>query len=212
MRMTAGIFATRYELIEQIGDGRFGEVWRAYDQHLKVELAVKLLKAGSDEVIAYREASMLMGLEGEHILRVMNADRFRDIPYIATRLAEAGSTEDQLQTAWPAGVRFDRVVTWGRDALIGLSACHDHGLVHRDAKPANVFLDRHDRAALGDFGVAQEMGLDGKVAPGGDPQVRSPEMMKGGRGGERSDIYSIGVSLYDWSRGRGPMRIPTGRH
>ena len=106
------------------------------------------------------------------------------------------------------GVRPDLVVTWIRQALSGLEACHVHGFIHRDIKPANVFLQSPEWAQLGDFGAAALMDHLGTVGSGGDPLVRAPEMLKGGRIDVRADIYSLGVTLYRLLTGECPVEEP----
>src|SRR5262249_45608089 len=145
------LFADRYERVSPIGQGGFGVVWRAFDHNQNREVALKLYRPGVPVIHKFHEARVLTALESDHILRVYNADTdASDIPYIATRIAEAGSTEDLLVTASPYGVRPDLAVTWVRQMLVGLGACHAFGLVHRDIKPANIFLDRMDWGMLGD--------------------------------------------------------------
>lgn len=202
--MEGKLVAARYELKRHLGTGEFGDVWVAHDRNLGHEVALKLLPADIDSVVVYQEATMLMTLAGEHILQVYNADRYDDVPYIATKVA-TGTVEDEL-TTYPHGLRPDLAVTRTLQALVGLESCHVHGLIHRDVKPANIFLLRPDWAALGDFGAAYQMDQAGQVPPGGDPQVRSPEMMKGGRGDVTSDIYSMGVTLYRLLTGEWPYQ------
>ena len=204
--MEGKLVAGRYELQRHLGTGEFGDVWVAHDRNLGHEVALKLLPANIDSVVVYQEATMLMTLAGEHVLPVYNADRYDDVPYIATKVA-AGTAEDELATH-PHGLRPDLAVTRTLQALVGLESCHGHGLIHRDVKPANIFLLRPDWAALGDFGAAYQMDRAGQVPPGGDPRVRSTEMMKGGRGDVMSDIYSMGVTLYRLLTGEWPYQHP----
>jgi Serine/threonine protein kinase len=102
------------------------------------------------------EARRLKALEGDRILRVHDVDIVEDgdCAYLATELA-LGSAEARLEDLGGVGVRPDLVVTWVRQALIGLSACHGQGFIHRDVKPGNVFLTGNEWAQLGDFGADQ---------------------------------------------------------
>jgi serine/threonine-protein kinase len=95
-----------------------------------------------------------------------------------------------------------------RQALIGLRACHEHGMIHCDVKPGNVFVHDRDRIALGDFGAANRTNERGEVKVGGDPKVRAPEMLRGGAGNVRTDIYSAGVTMHRLLTGRWPVDWP----
>lgn len=200
------LFADRYERRAPLGQGGFGVVFRAFDHNQRMEVALKLYKVGTPVIHRYHEARVLTALEGPHVLRVYNADvDASDIPYIATRIATAGSTEDALVTYAPFGVRPDVAVAWIRHMLVGLESCHAIGLVHRDVKTQNVFLDGPDWAMLGDFGLAHPADVNGRVPPGGTPVTMSPEMIQSGYGTYVSDIYSTGVTLYRLLTGTWPF-------
>lgn len=218
--MIGTLFANRYEIVERLSDEGRNDVWVAYDTHQKQRVALKTFRPGESTILAYGEASVLTALEGDHVLRVYNADTFHDIPYIATRIAALGSTETIRQ---PNGyLPADTVVSWIRQALVGLGACHDRGLVHRDVKPENIFLDNLEFALLGDFGFAHAVDADGSVPAEGTPTTMAPEMWSTGRGSPSSDIYSMGVTAYRlltgvWpfkARTRDEMRllVPSGRY
>jgi eukaryotic-like serine/threonine-protein kinase len=202
-------FAGRYELHRQLGHGTFGEVWLAHDHNLSIQVAIKLIRNPASATAILKEASLLKSLEGERILRVSNADVFGDIAYVATEFAPGGSTEDRLREGGFLGIRPDLVVTWARQALVGLEACHRHRLIHRDIKPGNIFLTTDEWAALGDFGSAAPMDGRGLVPKGGDPLVLAPEMHLGEPGDVRADIYSMGVTMYRLMAGAWPIDDPS---
>jgi serine/threonine protein kinase len=194
------VVADRYEILGELGRGRYGEVYRAHDRRLGNDVALKVLKGSPDTTTLFRESQFLKSLESPYIIRVENADSFHDLAYIATAIAPGGSLEDHL----PAyGMPPDRVLVFARQALIGIRACHEYGLVHQDIKPANIFLNAHDQAAIGDFGTAQKL-IDCQK-PAGDPLVRAPEMLKGVPGSVVTDVYSTGVTLYRLLSGRWPV-------
>jgi serine/threonine protein kinase len=199
-------FDRRYDRIAPLGGGQSGEVWRAHDNNLGIDVALKLIADPRYVAEAIPEATRLKALEGERILRVLDVDVVEsgDFAFVSTELA-LGSTEDELERCGGVGVRADRVVTWVRQALSGLTACHSHGFIHRDVKPANIFLQAPEWAQLGDFGAAAPMDENGTVGSGGDPQVRPPEMLKGGRVDVRGDVYSSGVTLYRLLTGQWPV-------
>jgi serine/threonine-protein kinase len=202
-------FERRYMRLEPLGSGEHGEVWRAHDNNLGIDVALKLIHDSNDAAEAIPEAKRLKELEGDRILRVHDVDIVEggDFAFLATELALA-STEDGLQQLGEVGVRPDLVVTWVRQGLVGLSACHAHGFIHRDVKPANIFLTGPEWACLGDFGSAAPMDANGTVRHGGDPLVRAPEMIKGARADVRADVYSMGVTLYRLLTGSWPVVDP----
>jgi serine/threonine-protein kinase len=186
-----------------LGHGAYGFVWRTYDEYLGRWVALKLLSRGDPLTFATREAIALTALEGPHIVRVLNADRYQDVPYLATEIIDGGSAQDRLgQFGLPA----ELAVRWLRQMLVGLEVCHVRGLLHRDVKPSNIFLRSDEEALLGDFGVVAQVESDGTASPAGTPEIRAPESWTAGRVDVRSDIYSAGVSLYVMLTGRFPFR------
>lgn len=184
--------AGRYELIEILGQGKFGVVWKAYDHHRGQHGALKLMFRALQSD-AWREATLLTRLESDHILPVRNADVSVDALYIETAIAERGTAESAIQ---PHGLEVTRAVRLTRGLLQGLELCHQHRLLHRDIKPSNLFLTATDDAQIGDFGVAALMGADGTAPVHGDPDIRPPELFRGGLATVSSDVYSAGLTLW----------------
>ena len=180
-------------------------MYRVRDIKLGRELALKLLRV-PQEGLAVREAHWLTALESPHILRVFNAGVHNDVPFLATDIATMGSTEDHLVEG--VGVPPERAVRWVRQALIGLGLCHRRNILHRDLTPANIFLDSHDRALLGDFGAAENMDADGTAAAAGNQRCRAPEGYRG-RVTTSSDLFSAGVALWRLLTGRWPFEAST---
>lgn len=205
--MIGTTFANRYEIIGKLGEG-VNDVWKAHDTNQDQLVALKVFRPGSPAIHVYGEATILTALEGEHVLRVYNADTYDDIPYIAARIAQMGSTEG-FRKANPLGLPADTVVSWIRQALVGLGACHDRGLLHRDIKPDNIFLDSPEFALLGDFGLVHHIDPDGTAPAEGSPYTVAPEMWATGRGTTASDIYSMGVTAYRLLTGRWPFDLPS---
>lgn len=201
--MATGLFDDRYAIGAPLGSGAFGQVFHAIDTNQSMPVALKIFRPGSPVIHAYYEASILTALAGEHVLQVFNADTYVDIPYVATRIAAERSAEDKLQLM-PLGVRPDLALRWIRHLLVGLGSCHAHGLIHRDIKPGNLFLDRLDWGLLGDFGLAHPMDANGLVPVGGDLRVAAPELFTAGAGDIRADIYAVGVTFYRLLTGNWP--------
>jgi serine/threonine protein kinase len=218
--MIGTTFANRYEIIDRLGEGA-NDVWKAHDTHQDQLVALKTFRPGASTIHVYGEATILTALEGEHVLRVYNADTYDDIPYIAARIAAMGSAEG-FREANPLGLPADTVVSWIRQALVGLGACHDRRLLHRDIKPDNIFLETPEFALLGDFGLSYQLDPDATAPADGSPFTIAPEMWSTDRGTIASDIYSMGETAYrlitgQWpfdlpSRDELPRQVPTGRY
>ena len=200
------LFDDRYRLQELIGQGGFGEVWRAVDTYRSNEpaleshtVALKLIKT-RDRSATWQEASILTALKSDHILEVNNADVYVDVPYIDTDLAATSLDKRAI----PLGAESEQAVAWMRRALRGLELCHQHRLLHRDVKPGNIFLTESGSAKLGDFGNVALMDASGRADVGGDHLIWAPEFFRGASASAASDIYAAGVTLYALLAGRMP--------
>ena len=191
-RWAGTLFDDRYELRAYLGGGQSGEVWEALDKHRGHLVALKILENARESEV-WREATHLTSLSrSPYILTVNNAAVAIDVPYIDTALAVHGTAE---AAAGPRGMPARIAVSMTRNLLAGLSLCHGVRLVHRDVKPANLFLTANGDAQLGDFGLVARMDIHGHVAVGGDPDIRAPEVLKGGPCTTTSDVYSAGLTL-----------------
>ena len=200
------LWANRYEIIEQLGSGANGFVYRVRDQKLGRPLALKLLQHAQDESLVIREAHALTALESPYVLRVFNAGIYGDVPFLATEIAVLGSTEDQIQVG--VGVAPHSAVRWVRQTLVGLDYCHRTRVLHRDITPANVFLNSTDHALLGDFGIAANLEDDGAASRAGNQRTLAPEGFSG-RLTPLSDVYSAGVTLWRLLTGQWPYDADT---
>jgi eukaryotic-like serine/threonine-protein kinase len=192
------VFANRYRLQRYIGWGTFGEVYEALDTHQGDVIALKLLKLINPNR-PWAEAEILTQLRSPYVLSVRNADVWAGQPYLATDLARFGAASARML---PLGVSPDLAVRWIRDACRGAVRTHHAGLVHRDIKADNLFLTGEDAAVLGDFGIAEIMNPLGQASNGGTPETMAPEVAAGLTTSVRSDVYSLGASLYGLLAGR----------
>lgn len=211
--------AGRYVLVERIGQGGMGAVWRARDEVLGRNVAIKELvlpgrvpEAESAAVCArmFREARSVARLKhpgAVTVYDVLQADDER--PWIVMELISGGSLAEL--TARHGRLPVDKVAGIGQQLLSVIQAAHALGIVHRDIKPANVMLEG-DRAVLGDFGIAALEGDPTLTASGvlmGTPAFMAPEQALGTAVAEGWDLWSLGATLYAAVEGRPPFSGPT---
>jgi serine/threonine protein kinase len=186
------LIASRYEVLEYLGSGGYGEVYRVRDHHLDATFALKLMRRFASTNV-WAEGQILMRLRSQYILEVENADIDAGVPFLVTAFAANGSADGPMD---PIGVPPERAVRWVRHACRGAARTHASRLLHRDIKPHNLFLTASGEAQLGDFGVAVLMDANGEAASFGTPVTRAPEVTAGGNTSVASDVYSLGATLY----------------
>ncbi|HEV2787255.1 MAG TPA: protein kinase, partial [Solirubrobacteraceae bacterium] len=202
-----GIVAGRYRLRARLGRGATKEVYLAYDERLDREIALAIVvgAAGSPTARARvtREAQVT-GRLGDHpnVITVYDTGEHDGLPYLVLRAMPGGSLAERLRTQRPS---IADAIRLGRDIAAALSHAHANDVVHRDVKPDNVWLAADGSAALGDFGIAHQLGLDRLTAEGivvGTVRYLSPEQIRGEEIGPASDLYALGVTLYELVTGR----------
>ncbi len=205
------LIAGRYRLREGIGTGGTAEVYAADDLQTGQVVAVKLLRteaaADPDYVDRFkREAQAAMALDHPRIVRAFDWGTTDSTYYLAMDYV-AGSTLQQL-IAERAPLREDAALRLVAEVADALAHAHGHGVIHRDVKPQNILLDHEGHVRLTDFGTARIIGVQRAQTTGfvlGTVQYLSPEQARGERVDQRSDIYSLGVVLYELLTGRLPF-------
>jgi serine/threonine-protein kinase len=203
-----------YELIEEIGRGGMGVVYRARQKSLGRDVALKMLLAGElsapENKARFRaEAEAAARLDHPHIVRVYDVGEAGGLPYFSMQWVN-GDTLAQRLSEGPVTAR--QAAAWLSPVCKAVQFAHDHGVLHRDLKPANILLDRDDRTLVTDFGLAKY--ADGEAhwtqsgAVLGTPSYMAPEQAAGSRGeiGPTSDVYSLGAILYHALTGRPPFQ------
>jgi serine/threonine protein kinase len=200
-----------YELGDLIGRGGMAAVYRAFQPSTNRYVAIKLIAAnlaGSESFITRfeREARVAATLEHPNILPVYDFGREGDTLFLVMRLVEAGTLEDRIRRG---SVPFVDAVRLFNQITSALSYAHQRGVVHRDLKPSNILLDERGNAYLGDFGIAKIANQTSVTAAGvftGSPSYMAPELWRGETANVQSDIYAMGVVLFEMLTGELPFQ------
>ncbi|MFG2375959.1 serine/threonine-protein kinase [Streptomyces sp. NPDC048504] len=212
---TGRLIAGRYRLLGKLGHGGMGTVWRAKDETVDREVAVKEPRVPDhlperERANAFermrREARAAARLDHPAVVNVHDVAVVDGQPWIVMELVTGRSLGDALQEGTLDARDAARI---GLQVLGALEAAHAEGVLHRDVKPDNVLLGRHDRVVLTDFGIAQIEGETNLTDTGGfvgSPEYIAPERVLGQRPGPASDLWSLGVVLYAATEGVSPFR------
>ncbi|MFD0418216.1 serine/threonine-protein kinase [Streptomyces sp. NPDC127108] len=215
----ARVIAGRYRLLAPLGEGGMGTVWRARDDVLGREVAVKEVRApvglpASEVERLYtrleREAWAAARIPYRNVVTVYDVATDEGRPWIVMELVRGLSLSDTLEAEGP--MTPQRAAYIGAEVLGALRAAHDAGVLHRDVKPGNVLLSNDGRVVLTDFGIAMVEGSSALTMTGevvGSPEFLAPERALGHRPGPESDLWSLGVLLYAAVEGVSPFRQDT---
>ncbi|MCD4738876.1 MAG: protein kinase, partial [Anaerolineae bacterium] len=206
----------KYRLVEKLGQGGMAQVYKAYQPDLDRYVAIKILHphlTGDEDFAARfrREARVVAALEHPHIVRIYDFDTDAEMAFLVMEHLEGGSLKSHLHDLeYRMGLEeVGRIV----GALAGaFDYAHHQGVIHRDVKPSNVFITASGRPVLTDFGIARMVNTATITESGGTlgtPAYMSPEQCRGESGDARSDIYALGVLLYQLCVGRVPFDADT---
>jgi tetratricopeptide (TPR) repeat protein len=205
----ADVVAGRYRVRARLGRGATKEVYLAYDERLDREVALAIVVGAGSVAARARVAreAQVTGRLGDHpnVITVYDTGEHEGLPYLVLRAMTGGSLADLLQRERPA---IARVLRLGGEIAAALAHAHAHDVVHRDIKPDNVWLAADGSAAVGDFGIAHLLGAERLTAEGvvvGTVRYLSPEQIRGEEIGPSSDLYSLGITLYELVTGRPPF-------
>lgn len=207
-----------YEVLEVIGKGGFGTVFKANDTKLRRIVAIKVLAPelaanGSARKRFIREAQTAAAVKNEHVVAIHSVEDEAQLPFLVMEIIDGISLQDKLDKKGPLSLK--EILRIGMQAAEGLAAAHKQGLVHRDIKPANILLENGvERVKITDFGLARAVDdasvtQSGTVA--GTPMYMSPEQAEGLPVDHRSDLFSFGTVLYAMCTGHPPFRA-SGTH
>jgi tRNA A-37 threonylcarbamoyl transferase component Bud32 len=202
----------RFRLDQQIGSGGMSTVYRAYDTTLERWVAIKLMhrdiSSDADQLERFRrEARAVARLNHPHVVTVIDFGEDDGSPYIVLEFVEGETLKQRIKRMGrlPVGEAVAYAIEIGR----ALSAAHAERLVHRDVKPQNVLIDQEGRAKVTDFGIARSLEAHGLTATGrvlGTTDYVAPEQALGHEVTEQSDVYSLGIVLYEMLTGEPPFK------
>src|SRR5881396_1567796 len=204
------LFDGRYRIVRKIGTGGMANVYLAEDEVLGRRVAIKILNdrhAGDDQFVERfrREAKNAASLSHPNIVSIYDRGEAEGTYYIAMEYLDGRSLKELIVARGPAPVTVS--VEYARQILQALRFAHRHGIVHRDIKPHNVLVDAEGRLKVTDFGIARagasQMTEAGSII--GTAQYLSPEPAKGSGVDQRSDVYSLGIVLYELLTGTVPF-------
>ena len=212
---TGSTFAGRYQVIEELGRGGMGRVYKVHDTELNEKIALKLLRpelaADPETVERFRnELKTARQVAHKNVCRMFDIGRSEGAPYITMEYVHGEDLKRLIRKIgqMPAG----RTVSIARQIAEGLVEAHAHGIVHRDLKPQNIMVDEGGNVRIMDFGIARSLERKGITGAGimiGTPEYMSPEQVEGKPVDARSDIYSLGIILYEMMTGRVPFEGDT---
>ncbi|MEV4388830.1 serine/threonine-protein kinase, partial [Micromonospora sp. NPDC049580] len=213
------LVADRYRLLSPLGQGGMGRVWKARDEVLHRDVAIKELVPPpglTDEERremrerSLREARAIARLNNVNVVRIFDVLRTDGDPWIVMEYVASKSLQDTLAEDGPVSVA--RTIEIGLGVLGALNAAHKAGVMHRDVKPGNVLLGDDGRVVLTDFGLATIPGDPNVTRTGmvlGSPAYISPERAREGTAGPEADLWSLGATLYAAVEGKSPYARPS---
>src|SRR5437868_6965306 len=208
--LIGSLFDGRYRIQRKLGAGGMADVYLAEDQELGRRVAIKILDARHANDAQFierfrREAKNAAALNHPNIVSIYDRGNAEDTYYIAMEYLDGRTLKELVVGRGPAPITVS--VEYARQVLSALRFAHRHGIVHRDIKPHNVLVDREGRVKVTDFGIARagtsQMTEAGSIV--GTAQYLSPEQARGTEVDQRSDLYSLGIVLYELLTGQTPF-------
>jgi tetratricopeptide (TPR) repeat protein/tRNA A-37 threonylcarbamoyl transferase component Bud32 len=212
---TGSTFAGRYQIIEELGKGGMGRVYKVFDTKIKEKIALKLIKPeiASDRETIERfsnELKLARKIRHKNVCGMFDIGEAEGAHFITMEYVAGEDLKTMIRMS--TGLTVGTVLSIGRQICHGLAEAHSLGVVHRDLKPQNIIIDKGGKAKIMDFGIARsirEKGITGGGIIIGTPEYMSPEQTEAKDVDQRSDIYSLGIILYEMSTGRVPFEGDT---
>lgn len=205
------VLAGRYEIVSLVGAGAMGIVYKAHDQELKVDVALKVLRsdlATDPRFVERFRRELLLARQVVHrnVVRIYDISESDGVRFLTMTFVEGESLLDLLERDGPVAV--ERATQFVQQLADALQHAHDAGVIHRDLKPGNILIGSDGSAYITDFGVARSVGRSELTRAGavvGTPDYLSPEQVAGDPVDHRGDIYALGLVFYEMLTGKLPF-------
>ena len=214
--LTTGLtFAGRYQIIEELGHGGMGRVYKVFDTDIKEKIALKLLRPeiALDKETVERfsnELKLARKISHRNVCRMFDLGKAEGTTFITMEFVPGEDLKKFIRKTGQLGA--GRALSIAKQVCKGLAEAHHLGVIHRDLKPQNIMVDEEGMARIMDFGIARSIkgkGITGVGVMIGTPEYMSPEQVEGKEIDQRSDIYSLGVILYEMTTGHVPFEGDT---
>jgi len=212
---TGTIFAGRYQVIEELGRGGMGKVYKVLDQEVNARVALKLIKpeisTDFETIERFRnELKTARDIAHKNVCRMYDLGKEAGSYFITMEYVSGEDLKSMIRMSGQLSV--GTAVSIAKQVCDGLAEAHRLGVVHRDLKPSNIMIDKEGTVRIMDFGIARSLRVKGITGAGviiGTPEYMSPEQVEGKEVDQRSDVYSLGIILYEMLAGRVPFEGDT---